>query len=305
MTVTHRFVDTGADGPPGPIAEVVRELLDLLARLVPYRSALISVYDPLTRSHRTMGRITDDAPLTDLDVFEPGAGPPSWTDDTLRLPLVNPDGSYTGTLYLSPAVAPVSDAEREAVTDQLMRTRSFFGGLIDAMWVPSQLAADVPAGAHGAVVLPDATVVPLPGRLTGEHLHDGGPLPRAITAAARRGDLPERSRWTGAHADRAWIHQPADRRGVGRVRQDGGEARRAPVRQVGVRIARRRRGRRRARRADRTTRVGVPRSPPGSAARPVRCASGTGPRRCRPGRRGTSRSSTARRRLGRRRRGTR
>jgi DNA-binding CsgD family transcriptional regulator len=203
---SYRFVGAGHhEGRSAPLAEIAGELLDLLSRLVPFQAASISVYDPMTRSHETVASAGYDEPaLAWLDERMPGldasdlseyAQPLIWLEAAVALRLYSADGRYTGILHLSAARLPTQGAAREAIADQLLRVRSLIGGLIDTMRLPSQLTADMPASARGAVVLPDATVVPLPDRKHGEHLRDGGPLPEAIAAAARRNELPERFRW--------------------------------------------------------------------------------------------------------------
>jgi len=193
------------DGRSAPLAEIAGELLDLLSRLVPYEAASISVYDPMTRSHQTVASVRYDAStLAWLDQWISGldasdlseyAQPLIWHDAAVTLRMYSADGRYTGILHLSAAHISAQATGRNAIADQLLRVRSLIGGLIDTMRLPSQLTADMPASARGAVVLPDATVVPLPDRMHGQHLRDGGPLPEAITAAARRNELPERFRW--------------------------------------------------------------------------------------------------------------
>lgn len=203
---SYRFVGAGRpDGRSAPLAEIAGELLDLLSRLVPYQAASISVYDPMTRSHQTVASVGYDEPALELlDRLVSGldasdlteyALPLIWHDASVTLRLYSADGRYTGILHVSAARAAAYGAGRDAIADQLLRVRSLIGGLIDTMRLPSQLTADMPASARGAVVLPDATVAPLPDRMPGEHLCDGGPLPKAIAAAARRNELPERFRW--------------------------------------------------------------------------------------------------------------
>jgi DNA-binding CsgD family transcriptional regulator len=203
---SYRFVGAGQpDGRSAPLADIAGELLGLLSRLVPCRVACISVYDPMTRSHQTVARIGADEPtrawldewiaeLDTIDLNERAPGQPlSWHDDAITLCLYSADGRYTGNLHMSIAVSTPQSGE--AIAGQLLRVQSLIGGLIDTMRLPSQLTADMPASARGAVVLPDSTVVPLPDRTPGEHLRAGGPLPAAIAAAARRDELPERFRW--------------------------------------------------------------------------------------------------------------
>jgi DNA-binding CsgD family transcriptional regulator len=201
---SYRFV--GASHPNGrsaPLADIAGELLDLLSRLVPYQSASISVYDPMTRSHQAVASVGyDEDALVLLDRWMSAldasdlseyAQPLIWLEAAVTLRLYSADGRYTGILHLSAAISPPQS--HSAIADQLLRVRSLIGGLIDTMRLPSQLTADMPANARGAVVLPDATVVPLPDRMRGEHLRDGAPLPKAIAAAAGRDELPERFRW--------------------------------------------------------------------------------------------------------------
>ena len=203
---SSRLVAAGhADSRSAPLAEIAAELLDLLSRLVPYHVASISVYDPMTRSHQTvasvgydesalasLGRWMSELDASDLSEY---AQPLIWHEAAVTLRLYSADGRYTGILHLSVAHMPAHAADRTSIADQLVRVRSLIGGLIDTMRRPSQLTADMPASARGAVVLPDSTVVPLPDRMRGEHLRDSGPLPAAIAAAARRNELPERFRW--------------------------------------------------------------------------------------------------------------
>ncbi len=205
---THRNPDGLADGRPAPIADVARELLDLLSGLVPYEAACISVYYPMTHGHQTVASVGyGDGELARLDgwivqldgadqqAHDGFARAPTWHDNTVTLSLYNLNGSYTGSLHLSVASPAMVRGGRAAIADQLVRVQSLLGNLIDTMRFSSLVTADVPASARGVVVLADSTVVHLPDRHAGHHLRDRGPLPTAITAASQRGDLPERFRW--------------------------------------------------------------------------------------------------------------
>ncbi len=200
-----------SDGRPAPIVDVAHELLDLLSGLLPYRAACISVYSPMAHGHELVASIDcrerelvwladwlAQFKADDLSANDGHLHPPVWKDDVVTLWLHSADGRYTGSLHVFEAPSASSDAGRDAIADQLLRVQPLFGGLIDTMRLPSQLMADVAASARGVVVLPDATVVPLPGRPAGLHLYDGGPLPAAIVAAAQRGELPQRFRWRDA-----------------------------------------------------------------------------------------------------------
>jgi DNA-binding CsgD family transcriptional regulator len=200
--------DATAGGRPAAIVEVAHELLDLLSDMVPSRAAGISVYSPMTHSHQTLTSVDcGERQLTWLDRWladsrgahheerERPAQPIVWDGDVVTLPLYSADDRYTGTLHLFIGPPLPSGRHRNAITDQLLRVQALIGGLIDTMRLPSELTADVPASARGVVVLPDSSVVSLPGRVPGQHLVDGGPLPAAIIAAAQRDELPERFRW--------------------------------------------------------------------------------------------------------------
>lgn len=168
----------------------------------------MSVYSPMAHAHemvasvdcreRELAWLADwlaQFTTDDLSATDDRADSPVWNDDVVTLCLHSADGRYTGSLHLFEAT---SGASRDAIDDQLLRVQPLFGGLIDTMRLPSQLIADVAASARGVVVLPDSTVVPLPGRPAGQHLYDGGPLPAAIVAAAQRGELAQRFRWRDA-----------------------------------------------------------------------------------------------------------
>ncbi len=205
----HRDLDGRAsDGQLTPIAEVARELLDLLSGLVPYEAACISVYHPMTHAHETVAIAGCgerefaqlDRWIAEFDSADPQAHDgvtraPSWHGNMVTLSLYNAHGRYTGSLHVLVASQALDLNHRDAIDDQLVRVQSLLGNLIDSMRLSSLLTADVPASARGVVVLADSTVVHLPDRHAGQHLRDHGPLPTAIAAASQRGDLPERFRW--------------------------------------------------------------------------------------------------------------
>ena len=202
-------VEAGAsDGRAAHIVTIAQELLELLSGQVPYEAALITVHSPTTRAHRTVASVGCgkaelawlDRWLVDLDAADTiatpdSARPLSWREDVVTLSFSSSDGRYSGSLHLFVTSSATSGAGRDVIAGKLQRVNSLVGAVVDNVRLPSHLTADMAASARGVVVMADSTVVSLPDRPAGRHLYDGGPLPAAITAAARRGELPERFRW--------------------------------------------------------------------------------------------------------------
>jgi DNA-binding CsgD family transcriptional regulator len=203
------------------------EVLDLVHDIVPYAASSISAYDPVTGEHHTLSSSGySEHALRHLDTWfvdhdeayhymrRVDIRPLRWRDfpfeyrgmfsaqqvflpegfqDGMTICLCTRDGRYTGNLHISTDDVRVLSDAALPVLAELQR---LLGGVADQMRAVGYMVASMDGpGADAAVVLSDGTVVPVPGRPTGDHLRSGSALARMIADRLTDHVLPGQFRW--------------------------------------------------------------------------------------------------------------
>jgi DNA-binding CsgD family transcriptional regulator len=203
-----------------------QDLIDRLARLVPYVGAALCAFDPIDQRHVTVasaGYTTDVARYLNEGFVAADPAyrlmrsrstyPMRWHDlpfdyeasysarsvfrpagfrEGMSAPLITPDGRYTGLLHVSTDTpSHPSDHARETIHS----VRSAVARIIDPLRRPALIAGLLAPQAYAAVVTAAGGVISLPGRNCGPLLTEASPLVARVTALLSRGAEDRRFLW--------------------------------------------------------------------------------------------------------------